>query len=157
MYANDELFINAIAGGERAFTKMLVKREVVGKELFDQTLYPLTHAQAEKCSEYGPTVQDFDTAYKRLNIIAKDTVNRVKVHMEAGYPNSTVITIAEHFAPPLYKYRCATFFKVLDYRAQRKYAMVPKMASIRVCGRLYIALNAVDIYVDKPIIATIGN
>jgi hypothetical protein len=157
VYVNDELFINAIAGGERAFTKMLVKREVVGKELFDQTLYPLTPAQAKKCCEYGPAVQDFDTAYKRLNVLAKDTVNRVKAHMEAGYPNSTVIAITERFAPPLYKYRQITFFKVLDYKAQRKYAMVPKMAAVKVCGRLYVALNAVDVRVETPIIVTIDS
>jgi hypothetical protein len=155
MYANDELFIEAIAGGERSFMKMLSKREVIGAELFDQTLYPLTAEQERKCREYGPTVQDFDAAYKRLNVISKDTVKRVKAHMEAGYPNSTVVTITRRLAPPLYKYRHVTFFKVLDYKAQRKYKMVPKMAAVKVCGRLYVALNAVDVYVETPIVVTI--
>jgi hypothetical protein len=157
VYANDELFIEAVAGGERAFMKMLSERVVVGKKLFDQMLYPLTAEQEIKCREYTPVVQDFDAAYRSLNVISKDTVQKVKAHMEAGYPHSTVITIAEHFAPPLYTYRHATFFKVLDYKAQRKYVMVPKMAAIKVCGRLYVALNAVCVRVETPIIVTIDN
>jgi hypothetical protein len=157
VYANNELFIEAVAGGERAFMKMLSERAVIGKKLLDQMLYPLTAGQEAQCRAYNPEVQNFDQAYKRLNVISKDTVNKVKAHMESGYPNSTVITIAGHFAPPLYKYRQVTFFKVLDYKAQRKYAMVPKMAAVRVCGRLYVALNAVDVYVQTPIIVTIDN
>jgi hypothetical protein len=157
MYANDELYLNAVAGGERAFMKMLSKREVAGKKLFDQILYPLAPEQVETCRAYEPVVQDFDEAYKHLNVVSKDTVQSVKAHMESGYPNSTVITITKAFAPPLYEYRQATFFKVLDYKAQRKYAMVPRMAAIKVCGRLYVALNAVDIRVEIPIIVTIGS
>jgi hypothetical protein len=156
-YANDELFIEAVAGGEHAFMKMLSEREVAGKKLFDQILYPLTAGQEAKCREYNPTVQNFDAAYKGLNVVSKDTVKRVRARMEAGYPNSTVITISERLAPPLYKYRQVTFFKVLDYKAQRKYAMVPKTAAIKVCGRLYVALNAVDVRVETPIIVTIDN
>jgi hypothetical protein len=157
VYANDELFIEAVAGGERAFMKMLSGRIVTGKKLFDQALYPLTSGQEEKCRAYRPTMQDFDAAYKGLNILSRDTVKQVKAHMEAGYPNSTVISIAEHLAPPLYNYRQAIFFKVLDYKAQRKYAMVPKMAAVKVCGRLYIALNAVNVHVDTSIIVTIDS
>jgi hypothetical protein len=155
VYANDELFIEAVAGGERAFMKMLSEREVVGRKLFDQMLYPLAAGQEARCREYTPIIQNFDEAYKGLNVISKDTVKEVKAHMDAGYPNSTVIAIPRHLAPPLYKYRHAAFFKVLDYKAQRKYAMVPKMAAVKVCGRLYVALNAVGVYVDTPIIVTI--
>jgi hypothetical protein len=157
MYANDELFIEAVAGGERAFMKMLSNRAIAGKKLFDQILYPLTSEQEAKCREYKPVEQDFDMAYKSLNVIPKATVKQVKAHAEAGYPNSTVITTAKHFALPLYKYRQATFFKVLDYKAQRKYAMMPKMAAVKVCGRLYVALNAVNVHVDTPIIVTLDS
>jgi hypothetical protein len=157
VYANDELFIEAVAGGERAFMKMLANGKVTGKKLFDQMLYPLDPEQEEKCRAYKPVIQDFDAAYKNLNVISGDTVRRIREHMEAGYPNSTVITITEHFAPPLYKYRQVTFFKVLDYKVQRKYAMVPKMSAVKVCGRLYVALNAVNIRVETPIIVTIDN
>jgi hypothetical protein len=147
--------MEAVAGGERAFMKMLSRKEVIGKNLFDQILYPLTPEWEEKCREYQPAEQDFDSAYKRLNVISRDTVRQVRAHMEAGYPDSTVIVISERFAPLLYKYRHVTFFKVSDYKAQRKYAMIPKMAAIKVCGRLYVAINAVDIHADAPTIVTI--
>jgi hypothetical protein len=156
VYANAELFLEAITGGERSFMKALAEKAVAGKKLFDQMLYPLTPEQEERCRAYQPVVQDFDTAYKYLNVIPKDTIRRVREHMEAGYPNASVITMDERLAPPLYTYRRVTFFKVLDYKAHRKYAMVPKMAAIKVCGRLYVALNAVDVRTETPIIATIG-
>jgi hypothetical protein len=157
VYANDELFIDAVAGGERAFMRMLSDRKVVGKKLFDQTLYPIKPEQEEACRVYEPVVQDFDSAYRGLNVISKDTIRRIKARMNAGYPNSKVITIPKHGVPALYEYRHAVFFKVLDYKAQRKYAMVPKMAAIKVCGRLYVALNAVNIRVETPIIVTVGD
>jgi hypothetical protein len=119
-------------------------------------LYPLTAGQETKCREYKPVTQDFDAVYKNLNVISKDTVEQVKARMEAGYPNATVIAITGRFAPPLYKYRQITFFKVLDYKAQRKYAMVPRMAAVKVCGRLYAALNAVNVHVETPVIVTLA-
>jgi hypothetical protein len=155
MYANNELFIEAVAGGERSFMRMLSKREVSGKKLFDQILYPLACDQEEKCREYGPVAQDFDAAYRNLNVISKDTVNGIKAREETGYSGAAIITIAERFAPPLYKYRQAAFFKVLDFKAQRKYAMLPKMAAVKVCGRLYVALNAVCVRAENPIIVTV--
>jgi hypothetical protein len=135
--------------------KLLSERVVVGKKLFDQMLYPLTSEQEEQCREYTPVEQDFDTAYRGLNVVSKDTVKRVKVHAEPGFPNAAVVTIAKHFALPLYPYRHITVFKVRDYKMQRKYAMVPKMAAIKVCGCIYIALNAVNVRVETPIIAMI--
>jgi hypothetical protein len=153
MYANDELFINAVARGERAFMKMLSGGEVVGRKLFDQILYPLTAEQEAACRKYGPTEQDFDMAYRHLNVISRDVIDRVRRNMEAGYPNSTVITIDEQ---PLYQYRQAAFFKVRDYKAHRKYRMLPRMAAVKVFGRLYVALNAVNIHVKVPIIVTVG-
>lgn len=156
VYANDELFVEAVAGGERAFMKMLSGREVSGKKLFDQMLYPLTAEQESKCREYNPGAQNFDEAYRGLNVLSKDTVARVRAHMEAGYPNSSVIDIPRRCAPQLYKYRHAVFFKVSDYKEQRKYRMLPKLAAIKVCGRLYVALNAVCVHADSPIIVTIG-
>jgi hypothetical protein len=155
-YVNDELFVTAIAGGQKAFMDMLNAREVIGKKLFDQTLYPVTGGQQKLCEQYHPPMQDFDAAYVQINVVSKDVVKKVKAKMDAGYPGATVITIDPNYAPPLYPYRHATFFKVLDYKATRKYPMVPKMASVKLCGRLYVALNAVSVRVDTPIIVTIA-
>jgi hypothetical protein len=155
MYANDELFIEAVAGGERSLTRLLSKGAVAGKQLLDRVLYPLTEEQEKKCLEYFPIMQDFDEAYKCLNVLSKHTLGQIKARMPVGYHASTVITIPGNLAPPLYKYRQVTFFKVLDYKMQRKYGMVPKMASIKICGHLYVALNAVSVNVEAPIIVTI--
>jgi hypothetical protein len=134
---------------------MLSERSARGEKLFDQMLYPLTVEQEAECRKYGPAEQDFDAAYKHLNVLPKEAVARVRARMEAGWPNSAVITIAERFAPPLYRYRQAVFFKVLDYKARRKYAMLPKLAAVKVCGRLYVALNAVNIRAEASIIVTV--
>jgi hypothetical protein len=155
-YANDELFVTAIAGGPKAFMEMLNAREVIGKKLFDQTLYPVTGGQQKLCEPYNPPVQDFDAAYRQINVVSKDVVKRVKEKMDAGYPGATVVTIDPAYAPPLFPYRHANFFKVLDYKATKKYPMVPKMAVIKLCGRLYVALNAVSVRAETPIIVTIG-
>jgi hypothetical protein len=155
-YANGELFVTAIAGGQKAFAEMLNAREVIGKKLFDQTLYPVTSGQQKLCEQYNPPVQDFDKAYLQINIVPKDVVEKVKAKTDAGYPGATVIEIARRFAPPMYPYRHAVFFKVLDYKATRKYPMVPKMAAVKLCGRLYVAINAVSVRAEAPIIVTIA-
>jgi hypothetical protein len=155
MYINNELFIEAIAGGRYTFIKMLSCRAVIGKKLFDQMLYPITPNQEEQCLRHTPFMQDFDEAYRGLSVVSKEAVKQVKAHMDAGYPNAIVITIPKHVLS-LYTYRQTTFFKVLDYKAQRKYKMLSKMAAVKVCGRLYVALNAVSVRVETPIIATLG-
>lgn len=155
-YANDELYIDAIAKGERSFSKMLFNKEVIGKKVFDQALYPLTDAQIEICRQFQPAEQDFDETYKLLNVISAGTVQRIKEKMEEGYPDAHVITLKPPFVPSLYKYRQVTFFRVQDFKQNKKYAMVPKMAAIKVCGRLYVAINAVSVRIDTPIIVTVS-
>jgi hypothetical protein len=154
-YANDELYRDAIAGGERTFTKMLAKKAVVGKMVLDQALYPLTEEQHRVCAQYCPATQDFDAAYRRLNVVSKDTVRQIKENASSAFPGATVVSLKPDVAPEFFKYRHVVFFKVRDYKEARKYPMVPKMASVKLCGRLYVALNAVDVRVDAPIIATV--
>jgi hypothetical protein len=154
-YVNDEMYVTALAQGPSAFSKMLACGQVKARTLFDQTLFPVTPEQAETCRQYRPNEQDFDEAFRAVNIVSADTVRRVKEKMESGYPNSHVITLKRQFAPQLYKYRQAVCFKVSDYKAQRKYAMLPHMASLKVCGRLYVALNAVTVKTDRPYIVTL--
>jgi hypothetical protein len=156
-YANDELYVGAVARGERAFTKMLAKKEVVGKALLDQVLYPLTLEQREACTEYTPTAQDFDEAYRCLNIVSRDTVKQVKEGVSAAFPGASVITLSSKTAPESFKYRHVSFIRVRDYKGANKYRVRPNMAAIRICGRLYIALNAVDVRVETPVIVTIDD
>jgi hypothetical protein len=45
--------------------------------------------------------------------------------------------------------------KMRDYNEARKYFMVPKMATVQIFGRRYIALDAVRKDVEGPIIITV--
>jgi len=158
VYANDDLYIAAIAGGEKAFTKMLANKKVVGKKLFDQTLYLLTDGQEKKCSEYSPTIQDFESLFKHLNIISGDALNELKKSGGcSSLPNAVLIAINPNIISERYKYRQVDFFRVRDFKDNRKYKMVAKMAAIRICGCLYVALNAVDVRIESPIIVTLKN
>jgi hypothetical protein len=102
----------AVAGGERAFMKMLARKEVIGRKLLDQTLYPVTADQQKICEQYSPSVQDFDRMYKHLNIVSKETVKQIKERYDRAFAQGCVITIAPENAPPVYKYRRVQFFRV---------------------------------------------
>jgi len=154
-HANDELYYTAIAKGERAFMKMLASKTVVGKELLDQILYPVTGEQQEQCLEYNPTLQDFEDFFKHLNITPKEVIAQAKVGECPAIPGAAIITIDARLVPELFKYRQVTFFKARDYKEAEKYKMLPKMAAVKICGCIYIAFNTVDVRIDKPIIVTL--
>jgi hypothetical protein len=44
----------------------------------------------------------------------------------------------------------------VDYKEREKYKMVPKLAAVKVCGRIYVAVKAVNVRVEAPIIVTIS-
>ena len=156
-YANDELYIDAVAGGERTFAKILARKEAVGKPLFDQVLYPLTAEQRAMCEEYNPVVQDFDEAYRHLNVVPRDTVRQIKKGGSDAFPGASVVSLPARTTLAFFKYRHVIFFKVQDFKEARKYPMVPKMAAVKVCGRLYAAINAVNVCVEAPIIVTVDD
>jgi hypothetical protein len=154
-YANSELYYTAIAGGERAFMAMLGRKEVEGKLLFDQVLYPLNETQKEICTNYPATIQNFDEFFKNLNVLPKDIIRQAKDSGSPAIPGATIITVDAHTIPETFKYRHASFFRVRDYKKANKYQMLPKTPSIKICGSFYIAINAVDIRIEKPIVVTL--
>jgi len=155
VYANYELYQTAIAKGERAFAKMLANKTVVGKTLLDHILFPVDGAQREICNDYNPVIQDFDDFFKHINVVSKDTLNQIKKGGCPAFPNSLVIsTNAENF-PEQFKYRQVAFFRIRDYKGVEKYKLLGKVASVKVCGSVYIALNAVDVRNDSPYIITL--
>jgi hypothetical protein len=157
LYANDELYYTAIAGGERAFMRMLAGKQVVGKNILDQILYPVTVAQKKECAAYTPTTQDLDTAYKHFNVLSKDTIRQIRENKSPPFQGAAVVTLTSNDIPELFRYRRVQFFRVRDYKEAKKYHMVPKMAALQICGYLYVALNAVDVRVDAPIVVTLDN
>jgi hypothetical protein len=156
VYANSELYWTAIAGGQRAFIKMLNQKKVSGITLMDQTLYPVTLQEKETCVTYSPVFQDFDYALQRINRLSSNDVKDLRRGKDATYPGAKLIDL-QISTLQVFKYRQFFFFKVRDYKNGNKYRMVPKMATVQVYGRLYVALNAVDVRVEAPIIITAKN
>jgi hypothetical protein len=154
-YANWELYMDAIAGGERALIKMVANKTITGKMLFDQTLYPLSDEQKIRCAEYSPIEQDFDKFFKHLNIISKESIRQIKQGNCSAFPGATLITVRAETVPEQYKYRQATFFKASGYKEAKKYRMLLSMAAIKICGRIYVALNTVNVQVKQPILVTL--
>jgi len=157
LYANAYLYIDAIAKGEKALAKLLSSKAVAGKMLMDQAVYPLTPAERETCETYSPTVQDFDEAVRHFNIVPKEALGEIRRGESEAFPKAAVVSIRKEALPEFFKYRHLTFFKVTDYRESQKYRMLPKMAAVKICGRFYVAVNAVDVRVETPIIASLVN
>jgi len=157
IYANEELYVDAVAGGERQLIKMLAKKEVESKVLLDQALYPLSSAQEKRCLEFSPSVQDFDEFFKYLNVVSKDVIKEIDSGNCPSLPGATVIKIGRGMLSDLYKYRQVMFFKARDYRkpSTYKYRIFERMAAVKVCGCVYVTLNAVDVRIEKPILAVL--
>jgi hypothetical protein len=155
IYANDELFWTAVAGGQRAFIKMLSAKKVGGVHLMDQTIYPLTKHEQEKCGSYGHTFQDFDSAFRYINKLPGSDVKDLRRSKDTICPGARLIELPKTQILQLFKYRQLYFFKVRDYKNGNKYRMVPKMATVQLYGRLYVALNAVNVRVEAPIVVTV--
>jgi hypothetical protein len=153
VYANSELYWTAIAGGQRAFIKMLDTKKVAGISLMDQTLYPVTPQEKSICEDYSPIFQDFDYAFQRINRLSRNDIRDLHRSKDTAYPGARLIELRTNTLQ-IFKYRQVCFFKVLDYKNGNKYRMVPKMATVQVYGRLYAALNAVDVRVEAPIVVT---
>jgi hypothetical protein len=155
VYANDELYWTAVAGGQRAFIKMLNAKKVHGATLMDQTLYPLTPQEKERCDSYNPVFQDFDHAFQRINRLSTNDVKDLCRNKDTTYPGARLVELPNTEIAELFKYRQVCFFRVRDYKNGNKYRMVPKMATLQLYGRLYVALNAVDVRVEAPIVVTV--
>ena len=157
VYASGELYTDVIAKGKRAFQKMLANKTVIGKLLLDQVLYPVTPEQREICEAHNPIFQDFDDVIRHFNIVSKETLCQIRKKISEAFYNALVITVDSVVPVECFKYKYTTFFKVTDwnYENKYKYHALPKMAAVKLCGFLYVALNAVDVRVETPIIATL--
>jgi hypothetical protein len=156
--------MDAISGGERALVKMVANKTITGKMLFDQTLYPLNDKEKTKCADYSPVFQDFDKFFRRLNILSKESLKEIKEGSCPAFPPSAkrscsaaVLALRKEAVGEQFKYRQATFFKVTGFKEVKKYRMLAAMAAIKICGRLYAVLDAVDVQVKEPIIITLKN
>jgi len=152
LYANEELYCRAIAGGERNFKRLLASNELSGKAVLDQILFPVTENQRRIITRsHAPQFQDFDNTYKHLNVLSPET-------LAAAARTSTVIRIPSVMASKRYRFRHVDFYRLNDFNPAKgyKYNMLPQLATVRICKWWYIALDAMNISVKNPIIVTIG-
>ena len=156
VYANSALCTLALADGERSFMRLLAEGKVSSRMLFDQTLYKLTGEQEELCRKFSPAEQDFDFAIRHFNLISKDEINLVRGGTSERFPGAAVIDIHRGMVPEFFMYWKFAFFPVRYFRDKNdKYRMVSLMATVKLCGFLYTAIDAVDARVETPIIATL--
>jgi len=157
VYANCELYKYAVAQGERGFRKLLIAKKITGKYIFDQVFYPVTPEQRVLCNHYAPVFQDFDDEIRYLNVVSKKTLNQLKEGACEVFRTAYVITLDNRLLPNFFKYKYITFFKARDWDCSKaqKYNILRSMATIKLCGFLYIALNAVDVRIGTPTIATL--
>jgi len=153
-YVNEDLFVDVIAGGERSALKMVSRKEIVPKEFMGQVLYALSGDSERMCLEASHIFQDIDEFYKSLNYVSKEALDEVKKGECSWLPGATVITVGDTVKPELYKWKHLTFMKAETFRG-KTYNAFRKMAAMKICGRSYIALDAVGIFDRKPIIVTL--
>ena len=154
--ANDELYQKAIVGGERKFVKGLFSGEITGKSLFDNMLFPLTDkTYKELLKSYAPQIQDFDAQYKKFNVLREEDIQNASF-MSETYPGTSIIKASPELTKKLFTFNRISFFSLRDFSPARgyKYNMLPGLAKIKVCKYWYIALNAVNVSSDKPIVIT---
>jgi hypothetical protein len=153
MFINEDLCQKVYSGGERSFIKKIARGEIVGRALLDQVLYPVTDAERDEISDrYGPQFQDFDEQYRRLNVLSKEDLDSA----EDLYPGMRVVQAFLERPEAVVPYRQVRFLLFKDFSVARgcRYGIRPNMALVRLCKYWYVALGAVNITAEKPIIVT---
>jgi hypothetical protein len=157
LHASNELFQAAVAGSARNFMKMLARQEVRSIQVLDQQLCAISSAQEKEIlRSYAPQLQDFDSEYKLFNVLSEEQIASDE-ETASIHPGATIIRLPKAAVFSVYQYRHVQFMKLRDFNPSRgfKYRMLPKMAMAQVCGCKYIALNAVAVMSERPIIITV--
>jgi hypothetical protein len=155
-YINDSLCQQFYAGGERAFIKMLARGKITGRAVLDQMLFPISEEDRKRIvRSFNPTIQDFDAQYRRIHVIAQKAVTNTAA-AEAD-PGAAVLRLRKSAADSAIPHRFTLFIPFRDLRVSaNKYVFLEQMAAVRLCKYWYVALNAVNIAVKKPVIVTVG-
>lgn len=143
-YANAELYYTAVAHGERSFMRLLSDKKAEHIKLLDEYLYELKSADKALCEKCNPVVQNFDDEFKRLNIVRN-----------GEYKDAHTIKLHKEFIPEVYKYKQFNFIKVRDFYLSNKYRILPRLACVKLYSCLYVAVNAVNISAEPPVVLTV--
>jgi hypothetical protein len=151
-YINETLCQKFYAGGERSFIKLLAKGEITGQVLFDQILYPVTAEEREDVAgRFEVQIQDFDAQYRQIHVVGRDEQKIART-----YPDAAVVRTKVVYKGDLFQHRFTTFLSFRDFEPAQgaRHTLLGHMAAVRVCKFWYIALDAVNITVDRPVIVT---
>ena len=154
VYASEELFNVGVAKGERSFIKMLARKQVFGKEIFDQVVYPLTKEQETSCRKLEYVEQDLDDFFKHLNFVTESDRRLIKEKFCPHLLGATLLCIGRNIEESVFTYKRVKLFKSEELALNRKYNLMAKLAAVKLCGRTYIALNMVDVRIDQPVVIT---
>jgi len=153
LFANEELYRKAV---DPHYVKGIVAKRVEGKLLLDQVLFPLTDSQHKSVMRrYAPLIQDFDEAYRRFHVLPPEIIKN-RAALEELCPGAVVLKASSVLTNNFFAFGRVRFFKLRDFTPTRgyRYHMLPHLAKVRVCKNWYVAINAVNIVSDAPIIVT---
>jgi hypothetical protein len=155
-WINPELAKKVFAKGEHSFVRAVATQEVAGEPVLDQILFPITEEQREDVmARFSPNCQDFDGQYRKLHVLAQDG-GLTDAQAETCCPG-VVVTRPGVARECLLRHRFTDF---LPYRMCHS-AEVARlfdrggMALVRLCKYVYVAVNAVDVTVERPVIVSL--
>lgn len=142
-YVNQHLCRTANRFGDAGLLRAVANKELTQKQVFDNILFSSEpqHQDNYACMSDQIIVQDIDEAVAHLQASKEDaTADSITV----SRPDLVV-----------YKYKKFRFVKLSDITDAKKYRHQVRMATVQVCGCIYVAVNAVNDTQKQPIVVTI--
>ena len=142
-YVNQHLCCVANGFGGTGIIKELAKGHFTQRMFFDDILYSVSKDQFATYKPLEPqsTRQNIDEVIKNLEAV--------------GDPPT--ITIPSNLGAKVHRYGGFEFVSITDVTDLRRYKLQPRMAILRVCGSIYVALNAKVKSQDRPVIVSIAD
>lgn len=140
-YANPQLCRAANRLGEAGIFRAVTKKQFAQKQLFDNILLSIEPAQEAQYAAIQVEVQDIDEAVSHLSA--------------AKAEHTEIVIVSAASDPGIFKYKRFNFIKLSDIMDPKKYRNQVRMATVQVCGCIYVALDAVIDTEKQPIVVTI--
>jgi hypothetical protein len=152
---NYELAKRLFSTGENGLARLLATGKLAGESILDQVLFPMTKAQRKDAvKRFSPVYQDFDAQYRKIHVLEQDE-RITDDQAETQCPGAVVVR--PHIPKgKLIRHRFTDFLPYRLYGKARGGRWVDRrdMASVRVCKYWYVAINAVNVTVERPIIVS---
>ena len=136
-FANIDLYIEAISGGERTFMRDIARGKVKCREILGEAMYQIDRETEKSLMELSPTVQDIDSV---LACFGKAPTFEWAKELYSEGTKNRILQV-----PPcedIMKFRAFDFLKVRNFTWQNKYRLLEHTATLQVCGTKFIVLGA---------------